>query len=278
MPCYRFGLVGDPSTASQSPAIFDWALHATGLRGEYRLFQLPSSALRALLHSGDWDGLNVTAPHKTRAFEECDETTPRARQARAVNTLYRREGRIWGDNTDIFGFRFALLRALPSATQAGPALVVGTGGAARAVIAALGEGGLATEVTVATRDVEGARARWRAAGTSSMSPKFVSLADAAQELSRYHLVVQATPVGGARMAGLPLPTPLRFNRAALVMDLNYQPAETPFLAAARQNGAHVENGLVMLLAQAAGSFEIWTGTPFPLDRALQELLPQLREP
>jgi shikimate dehydrogenase len=100
--------------------------------------------------------------------------------------------------------------------------------------------------------------------------------NAAEQLHTFDLVVQATPVGSASYPGYPLDPPLNFKRNALVMDLLYTPRRTHFLDAAAAFGARTENGLVMLTAQAAASFERWTGLPFPLEQCERELLPELQ--
>lgn len=272
---YRLGILGQSISYSLSPAIFAWAFRRTGLDGEYAVFDLPVQAAEELIRSERWDGLSVTVPHKTLARELCSDLTTVARKTGAVNTLSRRQGRVWGDNTDVAGFRHALRRSVPRCEALRRVLVIGSGGAARAIIVALRECTEALEIAVASRLPEQARRRLHATSEFTCAVQVISLPEAAGALASFDLIVQATPVGSARNPGLPLPAPLRFAPHAHVFDLVYSPVATEFLRAAKECGAHSENGLVMLIAQAAASFETWTGVVFPLDEALTDLLPNL---
>lgn len=108
MNALRLGLLREGQNPSLSPRIFEWALGVAELQGTYDLFDLSGDAVEQKLRSPDWDGLNVTVPHKTRAYELCSHATAHAAAAGAVNTLSRRDGAVWGDNSDVFGFSFAL--------------------------------------------------------------------------------------------------------------------------------------------------------------------------
>ena len=102
-------------------------------------------------------------------------------------------------------------------------------------------------------------------------------ARAEKHLSEYDLIVQATPVGGASLPGYPLTPPLNFSKDVLVIDLIYSPRRTLFLEAAEAFGAETENGLVMLIAQGAESFRLWTGMDFPMAAAIEDLLPEFQK-
>lgn len=270
---FRFGLLRESSTPTLSPLIFEWGFRQTHLQGEYKLLAVPGPNVARCLQDCDWDGLNVTVPHKTLAFQLCQDTTERARKAGAVNTLYKRDGVLWGDNTDIPGFQFALRRFLQGKIPSN-ILVLGSGGAARAVLVSIDELFPQADVTITSRTPD---------VTAEKIPQFdadrhrvVSIEDAALTLPYFDLIVQATPVGSGRIPGVPLPLPLKFSPACFVFDLVYLPRRTFFLQTAESLGAHVENGLIMLIAQAARSFEIWTGVPFPIDHAMEELVPVLQ--
>jgi shikimate dehydrogenase len=202
-------------------------------------------------------GLSVTIPHKAAALEEVDEATAVAQAVGAVNTVVARDdGRLLGDNTDGAGF-------LASLSDEGfdPAgrvcLVVGAGGAARAVVHALAGAG-AAEVMVANRTPDRGEAAAALAGD-------VGRAASADEVVRADLVVNATPLGlsGAATDQLPV-NPALIGPGQLVLDLVPNPAITPLMRAARQAGCRTAGGLGMLVHQGALAFEQWTGRPAPL--------------
>ena len=205
-------------------------------------------------------GLNVTIPHKEAAFALCDEVAPLARQAGAVNTLVFADGRILGRNTDGIGF-LANLRQSGIDPAAGPALILGAGGAARAIAAALTE--LRMPVTLCNRTRE--RAEHLAAALPGCSVVDWSERNAA--LADHALLVNTSSLG---MAGHP-PLEIDLSRApnALsVADIVYVPLETPLMVAARAHGLKTAPGLGMLLHQAVPGFAAWFGVTPEVDDAL----------
>jgi shikimate dehydrogenase len=270
----RLGLVGKDISYSLSPLIFEWGFRATEMEGRYAVYDLPEDALAPVVLHGEWDGLNVTIPYKAAAMRLCAQVSDLARDAGAVNTLYHKGGEICGENTDLAGFGYALARRRDKGESFRNALVIGSGGAARAVVLALNRGYHQMAITVASRDAAKARGRLSEFVVSS-DIAFSNLMDASESLEEFDLIVNATPTGTASCSGSPLPLPFRVNPAALVMDLIYEPRKTVFLRQAEAAGARIENGLVMLIAQAAASFRLWTGREFPMNLALTELLPQL---
>jgi shikimate dehydrogenase len=251
------GLIGDPVGHTRSPAILNAAFEAAGLNWVYVAF--PARAGRgahAVKAARDLRlaGLTVTMPHKTDAAWACDELTPEAMALNAVNVVtVHDDGRILGASTDGLG----LVRALADegVDPAGRrALVLGAGGAARAITLALGNAG--ADVTVAARRRDAADS---AAGLVGRA-RSVSLADA--DPAAFDVVVHATPVGMRGEA--PVIDPDRLNPAQLLVDTIYHPMETPLLAAARARGVPCANGLGMLVHQAALAFELWTGVDAPL--------------
>ncbi|MBK6909435.1 MAG: shikimate dehydrogenase [bacterium] len=275
---YRFGLIGEHIASSLSPVLFSWAFQHTGTSGSYTLFDFPRRLARSFLLRArvDWDGLNVTAPHKDLAYTLCDELSETARTARAVNTLVRRQGRLIGYNTDVAGFRYALEQRLEEVSKVERVLVIGTGGAARAAMIAVSQVVQPLELAIASRRPADAIERVAPVLPAPYAPVLLTHAKARRRLPEFDLIVQATPVGHMANPGFPLEPPFTFKPGALVFDLIYSPRKTLFLEAARSFGAVTENGLVMLLAQAAESYQIWTGQPFPLELAVRELLPDLR--
>ena len=256
------GVIGDPVAHSLSPTLHNAAFEALGLDWVYVAFPVPrghgAEAVAAVSALG-LAGLNVTMPHKEDVAGACDELTEDAAALRSVNTVVALPGgRTLGDSTDGPGFLDAL--ADENIHVAGkPVLVLGAGGAARAVILALGRAG--ANVTVAARRPEaGQAAAALAPGASAVPLDSV----AASTSAAFAVVVNATPLGMS--AGDPLPVdPEKLHGDQAVVDLVYHPADTPLLTAARSKGAQSVNGLGMLLHQAAHSFTLWTGHPAPID-------------
>jgi len=231
------------------------AFAALGLDWLYVAFPVPTgrgaAAVRSVLDLG-LGGLNVTMPHKSAAASACDDLASEASTLDAVNTVVVDGGRLIGHNTDGEGF----LRALADegvAVDGQCCLVLGAGGAARAITLALGTSG--ATVTVAARHEEAARATARLADGHA-----TTLAAAA--IDECDVLVNATPLG---MHGEPPPfDPTRLRRGQFVYDTVY-PTETPFLEAARERGVAAAGGLGMLVHQGALSFELWTGRTAPVD-------------
>ncbi len=257
------GVVGWPVAHSRSPRIHNFWLDRHGIDGAY--VPLPvrpedfAVALRGLRAAG-FAGVNVTLPHKLAAFDLCDLVDDSAHRVGAVNLLVFHPDRIIGSNTDGSGF-VANLREAGVSPEAGPALVLGAGGGARAVAAALLACGTAVAVANRTR----ARADTLAAGLPGLSVVDWDAREAA--MSDRALLVNATSVG---MGGAG--APLGLDRAPprlVVADIVYTPLETPLLAAARARGLRTVDGLGMLLQQAGAGFAAWFGVRPVVDEALR---------
>lgn len=261
------GIIGWPVAHSRSPRLHGFWLERHAVDGAY--VPLPihpetfATAVRGLQQAG-FAGANVTIPHKLAAFALCDVVDDTARRAGAVNTLLFRDGRITGSNTDGWGF-VANLRAHGVAPDRGPALILGAGGSARAIAAALLAEGV--PVTVANRTPE------RAAELARDLPGLATLAWSARldALRDHALVVNTTSLGMAGHA----PLDLDLDRAPdtlAVADIVYVPLETPLLAAARRRGLRTVDGLGMLLYQAIPGFEAWFGVTPVVDDALRRFV------
>jgi shikimate dehydrogenase len=283
------GVIGDPVGHSLSPVLHNAAFAATGLDWTYVAFPVPTgrgaAAVEAMRTLGI-SGLSVTMPHKAEAATAVDRLSPTAARLGVVNTLYWQDGELFGDSTDGAGFVDAI-RAEHDWDPAGTRCVVlGTGGAARAVTLALAEAG-ASSVTVVGRNAEAAGSCASLAGPAGVVGPVDAIDDAA-------LVVNATPVGmsmGPASAGtgrsrphsalaLPLDaTPSSFGPGQLVMDLVYVPLVTPLMEIAAAQGAAMMNGLPMLVHQAGHQFRLWTGYEAPLavmgDAATRSVAPLL---
>ena len=253
-------VIGDPVAHSLSPVIHNAAFAATGLDWVYVALPVQrgsgAEAVRSL-HALGLAGLNVTAPHKEAAAEACDELTQDAAALRSVNTVVvRPDGGLVGDSTDGQGFIGALdSEGVECAGRT--VLVVGAGGAARAVTLALARRG--ARLIVAARRPDGAAAAARLAPGGVA----VTMEEIPAALREASVVVHATPVG---MSGEPPPfDTTSLGTGHIVVDLIYRPVETRLLLAAREAGARGIGGLGMLVHQAARSFTEWTGVDAPLD-------------
>ncbi len=256
---FVLGLTGHPVEHSISPAIQEAALAAAGLPGVYLPFDVEISSLETLLHSADrlrLRGFNVTLPHKEAVADLMDELDGDAEALGAVNTVILENGWAKGHNTDVFGFRLSL-RSLGLRLGERKALVLGAGGAARAVVHVLLREG--AEVQVANRTES------RAEDLADAFDDEVEVAspDDLETEGPWDLLVNATPVGTSGQGGLIVPEAV-LRRTKFAYDLVYTPEETPLLQAARRLGIRGTSGLEMLLQQAAKSFELWTGKDAPM--------------
>ena len=263
---FALGLLGWPLTHSLSPMLHGAALHAASLDGGFRCYPVRPgpNAARELdewidrMRTGVLHGLNVTVPHKVRILPLLDALTEEARAIGAVNTLFLDAGRVLGDNTDAPGFLADLDSQL--APSPGYALILGAGGAARAVAFALSRRGW--RVLVASRRLEHAKEMAGAISNRSY-PTVQAIALNAPELqpviASLTLIVQATPAGSELAEGSAWPDQLPLPSEAMVYDLVYFPRETPLMLAAREAGLRTAGGMGMLVEQAALSFERWTG-------------------
>jgi shikimate dehydrogenase len=255
------GVIGDPVAHSASPALHNAGYAALGLDYVYVAFPVPAGrggdAVRAMPVLG-LVGLNVTMPHKADAARACDELSPDASVLGAVNTVIARpDGRLWGDSTDGEGFVRAL-RDDGIEPDGRSVLVLGAGGAARAVVLALGRHG--ARVVVAARRLDAA------VDAAALAPDGEGRGYDGLDscVARVDVVVNATPLG---MHGEPPPfDPAVLRADHAVIDLVYHPARTPLLAEAQARGVRVAaNGLGMLVHQAALAFRAMTGRDAPLD-------------
>ena len=322
----HLGLVGYPLLQSLSPTLHGAALREMGLEGEYRLYPVPPGAehngasgpdagahppgdenrvtgeaglrlMLKLMYSGEVQGLNVTLPYKQRVLPLLDNLTQAAAAIGAVNTIYCQDGRLWGDNTDAPGFLKDLGQVFPSlqSSSAGEprALVLGAGGAARAVAYALVTTGW--RLVLAARRPEPLRALVQslqnlvktsnpAIGQPGVERMPVVLSDKGPEKtvtsvsltseglkgllqdpgSSISLIVNATSAGMIPYPEIsPWPLDIPLPVGVCVYDLVYKPRETNLMRMARQAGLSTANGLGMLVEQAALALERWLERPAP---------------
>jgi len=260
------GVIGTPIRHSLSPTIFNAAFGAAGLDWAYLAFDVPEGAaglalggMRAL----GLDGLSVTMPHKAAVLDGLDELSADAEALGAVNCISRHGATLRGDNTDGPGLVDSL-RIDDGIDVAGlRTVVVGAGGAGRAVARALAAAG-AREVVIVNRSIDAAERAVALAGAMARVGE-------ADDVGGADLVVNATPLGMGVVVTTtgehePLPVdPARLGTGQVVVDLVYHPHVTPLLTAVRERGLRGINGLGMLIHQAAHAFRLWTSEEPPLE-------------
>jgi len=271
----RFAVVGDPVAHSKSPAMQGAAFRALGLPHTYEALRVTADDLPrvvASLREGAYAGLNVTVPHKERVLSLVDRLDASARVAGAANTLVRAaDGQIVAHNTDAPALAAELERLAGSAAAlAGRrALVLGSGGASRAAIAAVGVHLGLRDIVVRARAFDD-RARGEAFAASApcpVTPQPWSASPASE--ARTVAVVQATSAGmrgadpGDAVASVVAWGALPAD--AVAIDVVYAPRETPWLRAARARGLRCDDGLGMLARQGALALELWLGVEAPLE-------------
>jgi shikimate dehydrogenase len=271
----RVVLIGHPVAHSLSGAMQQAAFDAAGIAATYELWDRTPAELAdaiAEIRGDDFLGANVTIPHKEKAATLVDRTTEEAHATGAVNTITREGKRLVGHNTDVAGFRAALDALVGKQRMPRAAVVLGSGGGARAVIHGLVAEGF-QRVVVFNRHLHRAEALVRYFGRSAAHmelramPWHESIIEA--ELAKSKILVNATSVGLAADE-----TPIRGELIppdVLVMDLVYNPARSRLLREAEAAGCQVMNGELMLLHQGAAAFTLWTGQPAPLDLMREKL-------
>jgi shikimate dehydrogenase len=270
------GVIGMPVAQSLSPLVHGTWLKRFGLPGRYEKREILPERFQedvtALLQDDGWVGMNVTVPHKETAYDFCRVLDDAAQRLGAVNTIIRHDdGRIEGRNTDLYGFRANLEQAHGwGGIGRGPAVVLGAGGAARAVVAALQDLGF-SEIRIINRNQERAQALALDLARGQTTPmQLLDYNDMSDALSGADLLVNTTSLG---MTGQP-PIDIELDalpRRAMVTDIVYKPLETGLLAQARARSNPTVDGLGMLLHQAVPGFIAWFNPPEPptVDAALR---------
>lgn len=263
-------MIGDPVRHSLSPSIHNAAFEALGLDWVYVALPVSAGQGAAAIESMATlgiDGLSVTMPHKADVAAAVDRRTPAVEKLGFCNCVFREGGVLVGDSTDGDGLVRSLRLDENVIVEGASTLVIGTGGAASAIIEALGRQG-ATEIVVCSRDQR------RAAVAAELAPR--ARPGVPADAARVDIVINASPVGmtgGPAPDESPLPESL-ITDGQVVVDIVYQPRTTPLLAAANRRGAKPVNGVGMLVHQAALAFERWTGAPAPVEVMLAAAFPE----
>ncbi|RTH25596.1 shikimate dehydrogenase [Thermus scotoductus] len=260
----RLAVLGSPIAHSLSPAMHRYALSSLGLEGSYEALETPLEVLKDRLEEvrREYRGVNLTIPLKEAALPLLDWVSPEAQAIGAVNTVLSVEGRLLGFNTDAPGFLQALKAG--GIPLMGPALILGAGGAGRAVAWALREAGLTVWIWNRT---------WERA--LALAEEFGLKAVPLERAQEARLLVNATSVGLKDPGATPLPAEF-FPKEGAVVDLVYRPLWTRLLREARERGLQVQTGLPMLAWQGALAFRIWTGL-LPDPRGMEEAARQALE-
>jgi shikimate dehydrogenase len=255
-----FAVIGDPIGHSVSPVMHEKWLKDNHLHHHYHAFRVKEADLKEAvkgLRVLGVKGFNVTIPHKMAIIPYLDDIDEQARTLGAVNTVINENGKLIGTNTDGAGLIHALNEKGFSDQSNDTILIIGAGGAARAVGLALARHFNKT-VDFTNRSLEKAK-RLTEEVSKYADSKALSMDEASGSLDRYQMVIQATPVG---MSGFSNELPLSLHHltpGTRCIDLIYKPLETPFLLEAKRKGGQVMNGLPMLIHQGAIAFHRWLG-------------------
>ena len=268
----KAGVIGYPIDHSLSPKLHGYWLNRYGIKGTYEAIKSHPDDLKTTINhlkSNGFKGFNVTLPHKETVFTLCDEVSDVAQGIKAVNTVvFRNDGSLWGTNTDAYGFSENLISHSTVDTTGG-AVIMGAGGASRAIIVSLKIMGF-KRIHIANRTVEKACDLAKELTSQDCTITYGDLSSAEFHLHHCSLLVNTTSLG---MAGQP---PLTLSMAelpktAVVTDIVYNPLITPFLSMAQDNGNPIVDGLGMLLYQAVPGFEMWFDYPSPqVDQDLRQ--------
>lgn len=255
-----FGITGYPLGHSISPALHNWAFKTVGFPGIYMAWPQPPDKLSAFFNAVRTLGIsggNITIPHKVTSMKLVNYYGERAKSIGAMNTFYWRDNSLWGENTDIAGFIAPIKNK-----KFVHALVLGAGGASRAVVAGLKELRI-QRITITNRAPEKAQmlAELFDAEWLPWQERMYTDAD---------LIINATPLGmqGVRENMTPYDSTAFAGKKGLVYDIVYNPLETVLLKDARNAGWEIQNGLAMFVEQAREAFRLWTGLEMPLAGAM----------
>jgi len=275
------GVIGENIENSLSPLLHNQIILKHSLNFRYLPFQVAETDLGEAIQSIralNIRGVNITFPYKEKAIEFLDEVEESARRIGAVNTIVNNKGNLTGYNTDVIGFKKTFQEVGKFTIKKKKAVILGAGGAARAVIYSLLEEGI-EEISIFNRTLE--KTEKIKQGFSPFFPESninifsFEQNDLKDKIKKANLLVNATSVGMAsQLDNTPLPDEKLFHPDLLVYDLIYHPAKTFFLRQAERVGAKIINGLPMLVYQGIESFYLWTGFK-PEEKEILEIIRQI---
>ncbi|HKZ62487.1 MAG TPA: shikimate dehydrogenase, partial [Nitrososphaera sp.] len=271
-------IVGDPIQHSISPGMQNAAFAAAGLNCTYIAFRVPASELKESiesLRSINVSGFNITVPHKVEVIKYLDELDLSAKKAAAVNTVNNIEGIFKGYNTDIEGF-IEPLRRRQVDFQGMRVLLLGAGGAARAVVAALAQESGIAKVIIANRDMQRAGELAKIGSNLGLKCERLPLEKAQDVSAECDMIVNATTIG-LNNESSPVDHE-HIKKGSIVYDIIYRPIVTKLIENAKYAQASVVYGYEMLIEQGARAFEIWTGLPAPREAMKKNLFGVFGEP
>lgn len=269
MAFIRAAVIGYPVRHSKSPLIHNHWIGAYGLSGEYGFIEISpeelAGSVKKMIADG-YAGFNVTMPHKQAIFALCESVDEKAKSIGAINTVVIRDGKLYGTNTDAFGFIENFKSRMPVFDFGkGPLVVLGAGGAARAIVYGLIGAG-AKKIIVANRTED------KSHDIAAMNPAIVEAAkweDRADILKNAAALINTTALGMAGKDALDIDLAM-LPQDAVVSDIVYLPLMTDFLERAAARGNPIVTGIGMLLHQARPAFEQWFGVLPSVDKALEE--------
>lgn len=264
-----FAVIGDPIEHSLSPSIHNAAFKALNLDCTYIAYRIPRGELKEgidSLRQINISGFNVTIPHKIEMMNFLDEASPECKTVGAANTVSNENGKFIGYNTDMDGFLEPIKnKNIPISGQ--NALVLGAGGAARAIVAGFAKE-KARKITIANRTIHKAQDLSKFASSLGAESDAVLLSEV--DASKYKFIVNATSVG---LKNEPSPiTTNAINSDHVIYDIIYMPMNTDLISQSKKKSATIIYGYEMLLGQAALAFEIWHKVPAPYDAMKKVLL------
>lgn len=273
-------IIGDPVQYSLSPAMQNAAFNSIGLKCTYIAFRVPKGELEesiSSLRSANIAGFNVTIPHKVEVINHVDEVDTTAKKAKAANTVKNVEGIFKAYNTDVYGFIEPLHKRNVSFSGM-TILLVGAGGAARAVIAALSEENGIAKVIIANRSPRKALEIARIGASLGLECETTDFHSIQQASARSNLIVNTTPIGTKTNGEDSIIDYEHITKDSIVYDIVYKPVTTNLLENAKYAQAQIVYGYEMLLEQGAKAFEIWTGMTAPRDAMKRALFGSFGEP
>lgn len=256
----QFYVIGQPIGHSMSPTMHNEWFRENQIHGHYAAKEVGISDLESIVTEfrSTVNGFNVTAPLKVEVMKYLDDIDPLAKEIGAVNTVINKDGRLYGKNTDGIGYCRGLSLVLKSPIEQESILIIGAGGAARAILCSLLHLGV-KHITITNRTTEKALELKNGLLLKDQEVKVISITEAEQQLGAYSLVIQTTSVGMKPNEAEKPMSLYNLSPDTVVSDLIYSPYKTAFLKEAEQKNAKIQNGLPMFIYQGALAFQEWTG-------------------